>query len=448
MTNQLRAAVLIVPAAAILMIPVMLNGFPFIFQDSADYLIFTPYYFRSPFYGLWIFFFHLNRFIWGPVIAQALIGSHLLHTLVKIHRVPWVETSFLLLVLLLTAFSTLPYFVGFIMPDIFTSYMFIVMYLIGFHFFDFSTMQRIYLFLLACTSIASHLSHLAMAIGMVVLFIPLAHWSGRSWKNIRQHTMILLPPVLLTICAYLAFNIVVFHSLSLSPAGQTFFLANLIEYGPAREYLHSACPKARYKICVEAERLPKTADTFLWEEGYLDKLGGFPGMASESSTVVLATVADRPWEVAAMSARNFLDSLNTHKPAVELTPSHLPVWTSIFNVLDKKFGPRALAAFRHSAQMEDALPHSTLENIDSIVVPLSFASLVILSLYAVIHGRRDLVAFALFMSCGIFGDALLCGTVSGVHDRYQARVTWLFLMTAFIVASALIADRGIRRPKG
>jgi hypothetical protein len=97
--------------------------------------------------------------------------------------------------------------------------------------------------------------------------------------------------------------------------------------------------------------LPKTADDFLWEEGYLDKLGGFTGMASESSTIVLATIADRPWEVAAMSTSNFLHSLNTHKPAIEFTPGFLPVW--IFDVLDKKFGPGALAAFRHSAQMED-----------------------------------------------------------------------------------------------
>jgi hypothetical protein len=61
----------------------------------------------------------------------------LLYTLVKIHRVPWVGTSFLLLILLLTALSTLPDFLGFIMPDIFTSYMFIILYLIGFRFFNF-----------------------------------------------------------------------------------------------------------------------------------------------------------------------------------------------------------------------------------------------------------------------------------------------------------------------
>src|SRR3984957_102420 len=76
---------LIVFGAFLLLIPVMLNGFPFLFQDSADYLIFTPRLFRSPFYGLFIFFFHMNRFIWLPVVAQALIASHLIYLMLKIH---------------------------------------------------------------------------------------------------------------------------------------------------------------------------------------------------------------------------------------------------------------------------------------------------------------------------------------------------------------------------
>jgi hypothetical protein len=30
------------------------------------------------------------------------------------------------------------------------------------------------------------------------------------------------------------------------------------------------------------------------------------------------------------------------------------------------------------------------------------------------------------------GDTLLCTTISGVHDRYQARVVWLVVMAALI----------------
>jgi hypothetical protein len=30
------------------------------------------------------------------------------------------------------------------------------------------------------------------------------------------------------------------------------------------------------------------------------------------------------------------------------------------------------------------------------------------------------------------GDTLLCTTISGVHDRYQARVAWLVVMAAVL----------------
>jgi hypothetical protein len=441
MTVRLRTAALIVLGAAILMIPALLNGFPFIFQDSADYLVFRPHYYRSPFYGIWIFFFHMNRFIWGPAIAQALVGSHLLYTLVKLQRVPWTEMSFLLLVLLLTALSSLPFFVGIIMPDIFAAYMVILLYLIGFRFFEFGTVMRLYLVLLACVAVASHLSHLWIAIGLVALFVPLARRTGLSWRNIRRHAMILLLPVVSTLCAYLTYNTAIFHKVSLSPAGQTFVLANLIEYGPATDYLRAACPDAGYKICSEVGRLPATAETFLWNEGYLDRLGGFEGMASESGAIVSATVANRFWQVVDTTARNILDSLVARKPAKELRPSYLKPTAPIFEVLVLKFGSPVLAAFRRSAQMQDTIPHTAIERIDAIMTPLSLAMLLGLTVVAWRRGRADLAAFSVFMLGGVFGDALFCAAVSGVYDRYQARVTWLVPMSVFIVGSVLVAAR-------
>jgi hypothetical protein len=54
--------VAIVAGAISLLVPALINGFPFVFPDSEDYLVFTPHLHRSPFYELFIFFFHLNHF--------------------------------------------------------------------------------------------------------------------------------------------------------------------------------------------------------------------------------------------------------------------------------------------------------------------------------------------------------------------------------------------------
>jgi hypothetical protein len=53
-----RTAFFIAVGAFFLMVPALLNGFPFIFPDSGDYLTLTPHIHRPPFYGLFITFAH------------------------------------------------------------------------------------------------------------------------------------------------------------------------------------------------------------------------------------------------------------------------------------------------------------------------------------------------------------------------------------------------------
>ena len=152
-------------------IPALVNGFPFVFPDSVDYLVFTPRIYRSPFYGLFIFFFHLDRFIWAPVFAQALIASHLLWVFVRIYagepKLGW----FALIVLTLGLFSSLPFFTGFIMPDFFTSVMILVFYLLGFQAAALGRGERLYFVLLACVAISAHISHLPQAIALAFLVV-------------------------------------------------------------------------------------------------------------------------------------------------------------------------------------------------------------------------------------------------------------------------------------
>jgi hypothetical protein len=78
------AVVAISAGAAFLLVPALINGFPFVFPDSEDYLVFTPMPYRSPYYGLFIFFCHLNHFTWAPILVQAVIASHLIWVFVRL----------------------------------------------------------------------------------------------------------------------------------------------------------------------------------------------------------------------------------------------------------------------------------------------------------------------------------------------------------------------------
>ena len=198
-------------------IPALVNGFPFVFPDSVDYLVFTPHIYRSPFYGLFIFFFHLDRFIWAPVFVQALIASHLLWVYVRIYAGEPKLRWFAIIVLTLGLFSSLPFFTGFIMPDFFTSVMILVFYLLGFHAAALGRGEKIYFVLLACVAISAHISHLPQAIALALLVLLLRICLGVPLRCSLRQTAILVVPLALATSATLLNNLLIHRVFALFP---------------------------------------------------------------------------------------------------------------------------------------------------------------------------------------------------------------------------------------
>jgi hypothetical protein len=431
----------VLAGAVWLMIPTLINGFPFMFPDTADYLIFTPRLYRSPFYGLFLFFFHLNHFIWGPIAAQALIVSHIIWVLVRIYAGGLNFRYFGLVIIVLGLFSSLPFFVGFMMPDVFTAIMVLVFYILGFHLSDLTTAERLYFILLGCVAIAVHLSHVSLAFSLFAMVIIL-HLLLRTSRNIilvRGGVLLIL--LWLTVSATLLNNIFVHRVFSLFPAGQTFLLANMIEWGPARHYLREACPAAGYKICDVVDALPASADRVLWGPT-LQKLGGFDGMHDEASEIVAATIRTRPSEVLQMAQHTFALSFFTHAPGAELTSlkSSTINWSDYWlrDIIWNKFGTSAIEAYKDSLQSENAIPRALLRAIDNVALPAAIILLLAVGLLAFRFRLLEAVALAILVSSGFVINCAQSAFVAGVFDRYQARVTWLFALAALLIIGKLI----------
>src|SRR5262249_26423099 len=249
-TKGLFAAVVAISAgAAFFLVPALINGFPFVFSGSEDYLVFTPMPYRSPYYGLFFFFFFFNHFIWAPFLVHAVIASHLIWVLVRICAGRADCSYFFLSILVLSLFSGLPIFVGYIMADFFTPVMLLVLYILCFHWLDLTKIERCYFLLLACVAIAAHLTHppLALVVIACIIVFQIAGHMPRRLILIRAGVASI--PIALAILAILVNNIVIHRVFAIYAGGSTLLLANMIEYGPARSYLQEACPTAGYKIC-------------------------------------------------------------------------------------------------------------------------------------------------------------------------------------------------------
>ena len=133
-------------------------------------------------------------------------------------------------------------------------------------------------------------------------------------------------PLALAICAALLNNVLIHGVFSLFPASQTFVLANMIEQGPARNYLQEVCPAAGFKLCATWNTLPATSYEFLWSTDTLQRLGGFEGMHDEATEIVAGTIRTRPTEVLDMMARSIVSSFLVHAPGAELRPLSNDPW--------------------------------------------------------------------------------------------------------------------------
>jgi hypothetical protein len=454
-TGGLVGAVVAVSAgAAFLLLPVLINGFPFVFPDSEDYLVFTPLPYRSPYYGLFIFFFHLNHFIWAPILVQAVIASHLIWVLVRIFAGRADFSYFFLSILVLSLFSGLPIFVGYIMADFFTPVMLLVLYILCFHWPDLTKIERCYLLLLACVAIASHLTHPPLALIVIACIIVFQIARHVPPRLILIRTGVGSIPIALAILAILVNNIVIHRVFAIYAAGSTLLLANMIEYGPARSYLQEACPAAGYKICpaindcltnphwgdwCEPSGSRWIANRFLWNGQAFRQLGGFAGMRDEAGSIVAATIEARPWDVFDMAKRTAGSALVTHAPGAELEPLITDEW--MVDVLSKKFGPSTVRAYKESLQSNGLIPRDFLRIVDNVTFPLALASTLTAGLFALRRGLWEAAALVVLVFVFFVANAVLCSFASGVFDRYQARITWLFPLAALLTVCSLKRSR-------
>jgi hypothetical protein len=61
--------------------------------------------------------------------------------------------------------------------------------------------------------------------------------------------------------------------------------------------------------------------------------------------------------------------------------------------------------------------------------------------YALWRRRFDDIALlAATVSFALLGNALICGVISGPHDRYGARIAWIATFTVLLAATRFFGD--------
>jgi len=454
MHRAVRRAATLLSAALVLSWLAVYNRYPLLYPDSIGYLRngrlaaaalflhkFSPQYGgRSITYCLGILPFHCNKSPWPVVGLNAVVTAWVIWLTVA-SIVPRNRAAcFLALTSVLSAFTSLSWFVSLVMPDILGPLLYLIVYLLVFAGDTLSTQTRIALQLIAWWSIASHASHLVLAFGLCAVIAAFVAVEKVPLRSIFGSLRVLSVLIASAALANIALNAYLYGKPSLNGKRPPFLMARVIVDGPGRWYLQDNCGQAKLAICGLRAKVHEgmTDDEFLWDAGGIWKSASpetQERLRAEETRFVLAAIRAHPNEQLHRALANFREQLST-----------LGLWDYgpnpyIAEAIETVM-PGALGHYLQSRQAQRKLP----DDFSSTAETWGLAAAIVLIglVTTALMGRlsRRLLALTVVIISVVIANAFVTGVLSNVEDRYQSRVIWLVPLLAgmYVLEWTQLAD--------
>ena len=431
-------------ATIVMMWPALYNRYPMLYPDSLTYIgdgstvaraVFlhrlSDYYgMRSFIYSLGILPWHWNITLWPVVVLQAIITAWLIWLVVRSIFQRDSVTLYLILTLTLAILTSVGWFVCLIMPDILAPALCLSIYLLIFASDSLSRTERIGVILITWWAIASHASHLILAVWMCVALTVVVFLQSRLIRRSLKTIAPLVCIVMAAVIAQLTLHGYLYGTPTLNGDRPPFLMARIIADGPGKTYLQQHCANLDWAICDHVNKLPDDEDDFFWAKDGVWQTADHTDqqrMLHEEVPLVLATLYAYPRQQIAVSASNFWRQLTTYYLGAFDATDYIS--EDIGDVL-----PRGRSTYLNTRQAKDALPTEAFSTIQQWTVITSLLVIIALTTYTWRRSPR-LAGLTIVIICTVIPNAFITGVLSGIDDRYQSRVIWLlpFLAGLFII---------------
>ena len=425
----------------VLLAPALWNGFPLIFPDTGGYLA-RPFdrdleMGRSALYGAFLAA-GMRLDFWPNVIAQAGLAVWLILLTLRAHGLGGRALLAFGVVILLAAGTSLPWYAGQLMPDIFFPAAVLSLHLLAFRGEGLRALERAGLAGVIVFAIPIHMAILGLCLGIVAALLLLSHIRALALPRPRLRIAGAAVAAGIALCPLS--NLAVTGNFAFTPGGTSFLFGRLIQDGIVGRYLADACPDESIKLCAFRGQLPPTADDWLWGDTPFYKLGGWQDYEPEERRIILATLRHYPVEHITTAAKAALDQFIAVRTGEGINPLDTGHTEWIFQRLIPDVLPRLQVA-----PQQQHLFGFTL--INRIQVPFALLCVAALGIIVVLGRHRvapQVRALALSVLLALAGNALICGVFSNPNDRYQSRLVWLAPF-ALIVAMLVWRRDGVSR---
>ncbi len=417
-------------SVAVFLSPALWNGFAIVFFDTGGYvgrvLEMTLAPGRSLFYGIFLWATSLGWWsFWGPVLVQSLFTLWVIRLTLRCHDLPAGPLATAVFCGGLGLLTGISWYTSQLMPDALVPLVVLGLWLLGFRWEKLGQNERVGLAALVLLGLLSHMSCMALAIGLtIVIIIAQIVLRGQDWSL----SVFSLPSVAVVAASLLLMpmlHLALVGKATYTPGGPVFIFGRLVQDGLAQRWLAEYCPVPGIKLCGLQDRIPKTADDFLWgDTSPFQDIGGWSGAAdAELGYLVKACLKTYPgafvWTSLRATAQQMArvatgDGLDEYQPAARA------VFTDLL--------PRTAGPFNAAHQQQGQITQPLFDALNTVHVPiahLSVLGLLIVVGWGLRARRHDLTGLALFTLVALLGNAFICGALSNPHDRYQSRLVWL-----------------------
>ncbi|WP_171211598.1 hypothetical protein [Ruegeria sp. HKCCA5426] len=470
--TTLKALMLVVTFAVMLMLPAAINGFPFVFFDTEGYhkageavvqtiagkpaeeLIaentgsqaqsaneettaqpgnsenggkFAVPMSRSPYYGIFVYvFFGVQPYLLA-FFQSLIVGYAAWLTVRQLCPVDPVK-PYLAAGAICALATPLPYFSTYTMPDIFAALAPICLFLLCYGRKNLSVLQKVFCWVTLAAAAAFHNSHILVIFGLLTILLFMSIWP--RLRPTFSGLLVSCSAFGAGVFAVFLFAYVAFTMFGSWPQSIPFLTARGIEDGPVAELIDNDCEQHGFTICGAAPLQSRDSQHFLWHpDGFFRSSDPDTKLqlSNEDASVFLTAALEYPGMQIAASLKNSAEQfglfgLYEFETAKRVFLEQAPLFMSEVDL--KNYGD--------SKAVTGAYPFVALSTL--IYVVAAFSLMTVFYIYASRPVSDAALALGILILATLVVNAVVCGVLSDPHHRYQARVVWLLpLLATYLV---------------
>jgi hypothetical protein len=433
--------------ALMFLAPAFWNGFPLIFYDTGAYVleglggVFLVE--RAPVYAELLFLAGGRFSLWPIIVLQAALLAYVVLEVARA-EVPGLTLKGLAGIGLVLALLTgVGWYAGQVEPDVFTPIVILGSWLLLFRAPQLGRLRVRWIIGITGLAVACHPSHLGLIGGLLICAALLK--SAHRWLPPlpRPRLRAALTGLAAALAMIVAGNFVLTGNIFLSKSGSVFVFARLMQDGIVKKLMDETCPpngNADYRLCEYKNRLKTRSDAWLWGNSGFRALGGFTGkqQQEEDRRIIVETLKRYPVLNIRMAVYDSLLQFLMFKTGDGIEPQE---W--VLEPGFKRMIPRQVNAYLGARQQRGLIRFKTLNLIHVPIGAMSLLGLMLLLQHAGAMRRWGAGVLPGMVLLGMVGNAIICGTFSNPHDRYQSRLIWL---PTLCLALAVVRDRRALQP--